>query len=210
MYQYLLPANWYFLSIYLLYSILHFDIGAPDRPENLSVQVDGNSLQTSWIYRSIETVNVTFNLSLMFFGQSELKNQTAEETDIQSYNFSFKGVRSCDYFELRISGSNIVGQGEDSRTKGTLPYIPPVDMITKSLSRANKNFTLTVTVMVRQVVFTEVFFVTSLKYYNCICRSQQHVNQMLKTHFISLRSSEIKIGQYNLLLYLLALHLTFK
>ena len=191
-------------------SILHFDTGAPDRPENLSVQVDDNSLQTSWIYRSIETVSVTFNLSLMFFGQSELKNQTAEETDIQSYNFSFKGVRSCDYFELRISGSNIVGQGEDSRTNGSLPYIPPVDMITKSLSRANRNFTLTVTVMVRQVVFTEVFFVTSLKYYNCICRSQQRVNQMLKTHFISLRSSEIKIGQYNLLLYLLALHLTFK
>ena len=68
-------------------------------------------------------------------------------------------MRSCDYFKLCIGASNIVGQGDDSCIEGSLPYILPVNLITKSLSRAtaNENFTLTVTVMVSmvgQVVFT--------------------------------------------------------
>ena len=103
---------------------------------------------------------MSFNLSLHYSEPSNLINQTAGATDIQSYNFSLKGVRSCDHFKLCIGASNIVGQGDDSCVEGSLPYIPPVNMITKSLSRAtaNTNFTLTVTIMVRQVVYTKVFF----------------------------------------------------
>ena len=108
---------------------------------------------------------MSFNLSLHYSEPSKLINQTVGVTDIKFYNFSLEGVRSCDYFKVCVGASNIVGQGDDSCVEGSLPYIPPVDMITYSLSRTtvNTNFTLTVTIMVRQV-FVKVFFVTNLKY----------------------------------------------
>ena len=125
--------------------------------------MDSDSLLVSWIYHIIESVSVSFNLSLHYSEPSKLINQTADVTDIQSYNFNLKGVRSCDSFKLYVEASNIVGQGDDSCIEGSLPYIPPVDMITKSLSRAtaNTNFTLTVTAMVSmvgQVVFTTLMY----------------------------------------------------
>ena len=103
---------------------------------------------------------MSFNLSLYYSEPSKLINETAGVTNIQSYNFSLEGVRSCDYFELCVGASNIVGQGDDSCVEGSLLYIPPIDMITYSLSRAtaNGNSTLTVTVMVSvvgQVVFAK-------------------------------------------------------
>ena len=122
--------------------------------------MDSDSLLASWTYNIIETVSVSFNLSLQFSEPSILVNQIAGAADIKSYNFSLEGVRSCDHFELCVGASNIVGQGDDSCVEGSLPYIPPIDMISYSLSRAkaNTNFTLTVTVMVRQVGFTKVFY----------------------------------------------------
>ena len=125
--------------------------------------MDSDSRLVSWTYHIIESVSVSFNLSLHYSEPSKLINQTADVTDIQSYNFSLEGVRSCDSFKLCIEASNIVGQGDDSCIEGSLPYIPPVDMITKSLSRAtaNTNFTLTVTAMVSmvgQVVFTTLMY----------------------------------------------------
>ena len=109
---------------------------------------------------------MSFNLSLHYSEPSKLINQTAGATDIQSYIFILEGVRSCDYFKLCVGASNIVGQGDDSCIEGSLPYIPPVNMITYLLSRAtaNRNFTLTVTIMVRQGVVTKVIFLTNLKY----------------------------------------------
>ena len=132
----------------------------------MTVQVDSDTLIASWTYYFIESVSVSFNLSLHYSEPSKLINQTAGITDIQSYNFSLEGVGSCDYFKLCIGASNIVGCGDDLCKEGSLPYIPPVNMITYSLSiaTANTNFTLTVTVMVRQVVFTIVCFVTNVKY----------------------------------------------
>ena len=119
----------------------------------MSIQVYGNKTTASWSYQRFETVSVLFHLSLNFFEPSQLQNQTTEVTDMQSHTFTLEGVRSCDYFKLCVGASNIVGQGDDSCIEGSLPYIPPVDMITKSLSRvtANTNFTLTVTIIVRQV-----------------------------------------------------------
>ena len=121
--------------------------------------MDSDSLLVSWIYHIIESVSVSFNLSLHYSEPSKLIHQTAEITDIQSYNFSLEGMRSCDNFKLCVGASNIVGHGDDSCIEESLPYIPPVNMINKSLSRATAtgNFTLTVTVMVSmigQVVFT--------------------------------------------------------
>ena len=126
----------------------------------MTVQLDNDSLLASWTYHIIETVSVSVNLSLHCSEPSKLISQTVGATDIQSFNFSLEGVRSCDYFKLCVGASNIVGQGDDSCIEGSLPYIPPVNMITYSLSRAtaNRNFTLSVTVTVREVVFTKVFF----------------------------------------------------
>ena len=117
----------------------------------MTLQVDSDSLLASWTYNIIETVSVSFNLSLHYSEPSILVNQIAGAADIKSYNFNLEGVRSCEHFELCVGASNIVGQGDDSCVEGSLPYIPPIDMITYSLSRAeaNTNFTLTVTVMVR-------------------------------------------------------------
>ena len=132
----------------------------------MTVQIDIDSLIASWTYHIIESVSVSFNLSLHYSEPSKLINQTAGATDIQSYIFILEGVRSCDYFKLCVGASNIVGQGDDSCVEGSLPIIPSVDMITYSLSRAtaNRNFTLTVTIMVRQGVVTKVIFLTNLKY----------------------------------------------
>ena len=139
--------------------------------------MDSDSLLASWTYDIIETVCSSFNLSLHYSEPSKLVNQTVGAADIKSYNFSLEGVRSCDYFKLCVGASNVIGQGDDSCIEGSLIYIPPVDMITYSLSRAtaNTNFTVTVTVMVRQVEFTKSIM-TSLKYYNCIFRCLQHVD----------------------------------
>ena len=159
----------------------------------MTVQLENDSLLASWTYRIIETVSVSVNLSLHYSEPSKLINQTAGATNIQSYNFSLEGVRSCDNFKLCVGASNVVGHGDDSCIEGSLPYIPPVDMITYSLPRATTaitNFTLTVTVMVRQIEFTKKIM-TWLKYYNCIFRCLQHVDQVFKIHFISLRSLEI-------------------
>ena len=122
--------------------------------------MNSDSLLASWTYDIIETVSVSFKLSLHYLEPSKLVNQTVGAADIKSFNFSLEGVRSCDYFKLCVGSSNIVGLGDDSCTEGSLPYIPTVDMITYSLSRAtaNTNYTLSVTVMVRQVEFTKVVF----------------------------------------------------
>ena len=131
----------------------------------MTVQVDSDLLLSSWTYNIIETVSVSFNLSLHYSEPNKLINQTAGVSDIKFYNFILEGVRSCDYFELCVGASNIIGQGDDSCVEGSLPFIPSVDMITYSLSRdtGNTNFTLTVTVMVRQVVFAKVFFCDKLE-----------------------------------------------
>ena len=118
--------------------------------------MDSDSLVASWTYHIIKSVIVSFNLSLHYSEPSKLINQTAGVTDMQSHNFNLEGVKSCDYFKLCVGASNIVGQGDNSCKEGSLPFIPSANMIT-TLSRAtdNTNFTLTVTVMVRQVVFTK-------------------------------------------------------
>ena len=100
----------------------------------MAVQLENDSLLASWTYHIIESVSVSFNLSLHYSEPSKLINQTVGATDIQSYNFSLEGVRSCDYFKLCVGASNVVGQGDGSYKEGSLPYIPPVDMITYSLS----------------------------------------------------------------------------
>ena len=127
--------------------------------------MDSDSLLVSWTYHIIESVSMSFNLSLHYSEPSKLNNQTAGVSDIKSYNFILEGVRSCDCFKLCVGASNIVGQGDDSCVEGSLPYIPSVDMITNSLSRAtaNTNFIITVTVMVRQVEFIKVFFCDKLE-----------------------------------------------
>ena len=99
----------------------------------MTLQVDSDSLLASWTYDIIETVSVSFKLSLHYSEPSKLVNQIAGTADIKSYNFGLEGVRSCDYFELCVGVSNIVGQGDDSCVERSLPIIPPVDMITYSL-----------------------------------------------------------------------------
>ena len=133
---------------------------------------------------------MSFNLSLHYSEPSKLINQTAGVTDIQLYTFSLKGAKSCDYFKLCIGAINIVGQGDNSCKEGSLPYIPSVNMISNSLSRAtaNTNFTLTVIVMVRQVVSTKVLQTGCiLIHFRCLHR----VDKVFKSHFLSLRSLEI-------------------
>ena len=145
--------------------------------------MDSDLLLVSWTYHIIESVSVSINLSLHYSEPSKLINQTAGSTNIQSYNFILKGVRSCDYFKLCVGASNVVGQGDDLCIEGSLPYIPPVNMITYSLSRAtaNRNFTLSVTVTVRQVVFTKVFF--SLFIYVSIYLFHNIINLIYSIHF---------------------------
>ena len=104
----------------------------------------------------IETVSVSLHLSLIFFEPSELQNRTTEVTDMQSYTFTLDGVRSCDYFIFCIRGRNMAGQGNKSCINGSLPYIPPVDEIDYSLSRTKQNFTLTVTVSVRLIMYLSI------------------------------------------------------
>ena len=124
------------------------NLGLPS-PQNLTIQVYGNITTVSWSYQRIETVSVSFYLSLSFFEPSELQNQTTEVIDMQSYNFTLDGVRSCDYFIFCIRGRNMAGQGNKSCINGSFPYIPQADMIKYSLNRTSETFSLNVTVLVR-------------------------------------------------------------
>ena len=96
----------------------------------------------------IETVSVSFHLSLTFNEPSELQNLTTEVTDMQSYTFSLSGMRSCDNFIFCIIGRNMAGQGNMSCIDGSLPYLPLADMITYSLSKTVETFSLNVMVLV--------------------------------------------------------------
>ena len=133
----------------MLYITYFINIGVPSPPQNLTIQVYGNITTVSWSYQRIETVSVSFHLSLSFFEPSELQNQTTEVLDMQSYNFTLDGVRSCDYFIFCIRGRNMAGQGNNSCINGSFPYIPQADMIKYSLNRTSETFSLNVTVLVR-------------------------------------------------------------
>ena len=115
----------------------------------MSIQVYDNTTTVSWSYQRIETVNVSFNLSLTFFVPSKLQNLTTEVTDMQSHTFTLDGVRSCDNFIFCITGRNTAGQGDDSCVYESFPYIPPADMIKYSLTSTSESFSLNVTVSVR-------------------------------------------------------------
>ena len=65
--------------------------------KTVSIQLDGNKITASWSYQMIETISTSLHLSLIFFEPSELQNQTTEVTDMQSYNFTMDGLRSCDF-----------------------------------------------------------------------------------------------------------------
>ena len=71
---------WFYKQLFV-----YFDTGIPDPPNNVSINVDGNSLKTSWDYHIIKTVNVGFTLSLTFFSPSNLRDMTAEVNDTDSY-----------------------------------------------------------------------------------------------------------------------------
>ena len=131
------------------YSILYFNTDVPAPPQNLSIQVYGNATTVSWSYLRIETVSVSFHLTLTFFEPSELHNMTTKLTNIQTHTFTLAGVRSCDDFIFCISARNMAGHGNNSCINGSLPYIPQADMIKNSLSRTSETFSLNVTVMVR-------------------------------------------------------------
>ncbi len=115
---------------------------------NLSLQLVENVVEVSWEYRIIQSVTVTFILSLTFSQPSVLEEMTKNVTDVNNTSFTFLGNRSCDPYRLCIAGRNTVGQGEDSCTVGSLPYIPYIDTIQYSLSKRNGNFALTVMIMV--------------------------------------------------------------
>ncbi len=114
----------------------------------LSFQLIANEVEVSWAYRIIQSVTFSFNLSLTFSQPSVLKEITKDVKDINNATFTLLGNRSCDPYRLCIAGRNIVGQGEDSCTVGSLPYIPSLDRIQYSLSGHNGNFALTVMIRV--------------------------------------------------------------
>ena len=115
----------------------------------MSIQVYGSTTTVSWSYQRIETVNVSFHLSLTFFEPSKLRTLTTEVTDLQSHTFTLDGVRSCDNFIFCIRGRNMAGQGNNSCIYESFPYVPPADMIKYSLTSTSESFSLNVTVSVR-------------------------------------------------------------
>ena len=127
----------------------YFNTGPPAPPQNVSIQVYGNITTVSWSYQRIDTVNVSFNLSLTFFEPSKLQTLTTEVIDLQSHTFTLDGVRSCDNFVFCISGRNMAGQGHNSCRNGSFPYILQADMVKYSLTRTSEAFSLNVTVSVR-------------------------------------------------------------
>ena len=141
-------------KVFYFYSILYFNTDAPAPPQNLSIQVFDNTTTASWSYQRIETVNVSFHLSLTFSEPSKLQTLTTEVTDLQSHTFTLDGVRSCDNFIFCISGRNMAGQGNNSCINGSFPYILQADMIKNSLSRTSETLSLNVTVMVRWMRFS--------------------------------------------------------
>ncbi len=74
----------------------------------LATLLSGYSLITSWDYRIIPTVSVNFTITLTFLSPSLLKDITEYVTDTDSYNFTLEGVRSCDFFTMCITATNIV------------------------------------------------------------------------------------------------------
>ena len=125
---------------------------------NLSLQLVENVVEVSWEYRIIQSVTVTFILSLTFSQPSVLEEMTKNVTDVNNTTFTLLGNRSCDPYRLCIAGRNTVGQGEDSCTVGSLPYIPTLDRIQYSLSKRNGNFALTVMIMVSTYILKENYF----------------------------------------------------
>ena len=113
-----------------------------------------NATTATWNYQRIETVSVSFHLSLTFSKPSKLQTLTTEVTDLQSHTFTLDGVRSCDNFVFCISGRNMAGQGNKSRINGSFPYILQADMIKYSLTRTSETFSLNVTVLVRRTKFS--------------------------------------------------------
>ncbi len=55
---------------------------------NLSLQLVENVVEVSWEYRIIQSVRVTFNLSLIFLQPSVLVEMTKNVTDMQNTTFT--------------------------------------------------------------------------------------------------------------------------
>ncbi len=125
---------------------------------NISLQLVATEVEVSWEYRIIQSVTVTFNLSLTFSQPSVLEEITKNVKDMQNITFTLLGNRACNSYRLCIAGRNTVGQGEDSCVVGSLPYIPTLDRIQYSLSKRNGNFALTVMIMVSTYILKENYF----------------------------------------------------
>ena len=134
-----------------------FNTGVPVPPSNISLSLEGNSLRTSWDYVRIPTVDVTIYWSLSYFTPSQLLNMTTF-LNTNSYNYTLRGLRSCDPFRLCIRAKNEVGNSSCSWIHNTLPYLPQQKDIQHSLIQVNETFSLNVTVAVKQSYCT---FITS-------------------------------------------------
>ena len=129
-----------------------FNTGVPDPPSNILLSLlEGNSLRSSWDYVRIPTVDVTLYWSLSFFRPSQLSNIITTLLNINTYNNTLQGVRSCDPFRLCIRAENEVGNSSWSCINNMLPYLPQREDIEYSLVQVNEVFSLNVTVVVRQI-----------------------------------------------------------
>ena len=138
--------DWNFLQSFVL------NTGVPDPPSNILLSLlEGNSLRSSWDYVRIPTVDVTLYWSLSFFRPSQLSNITTTLLNVNTYNNTLQGVRSCDPFRLCIRAENEVGNSSWSCINNMLPYLPQREDIEYSLVQVNEVFSLNVTVVVRQI-----------------------------------------------------------
>ena len=138
--------------------------GAPEPPAITCLSLEGDSLRSSWDYVRIPTVDVALYWSLSFFGPSKLSNMTTTLLNINTYNYTLQGVRSCDPFRLCIRAENEVGNSSWSYINNTLPYLPTSEAIEYLLVPDNEGFTLNVTLMVRCVQLLILLFQNDVAY----------------------------------------------
>ena len=129
-----------------------FNTCVPDPLSNISLSLQDNSLRSSWDYVKIPTVDVTLYWSLSFFRPCQLSNMTTTLLNTNTYNYTIQGVTSCDSFRLCIRAENDVGNSSWSCNNNALPYLPQSEDIEHFLVQVNKTFSLSVIVMVRQVI----------------------------------------------------------
>ena len=146
-----MPISQLTASSAIFSSNIYIYVGPPSAPTELMATENGaGSLSLSWVLSGIERIPTNFTLRATNLNSTDSSNRVTEISGIgaQEFNFTME-VDSCIVYTFQVTASNGAGvSGPSEKIFMSIPTIPDLTIIQKSLAKTTGGVLLTVTIHV--------------------------------------------------------------